>query len=129
MLRNIIGPLFNFNLAHFLTLEFCQFFCFFFCFFFWAETPIFIVFSAKHAKLKETQKRNKDTICEHNCANSFCQNVLFLCIFHFCCFFQFPFFSEMFFDRFPKIKKQQNSKARRTKKQQQPENKMQSKKT
>ena len=23
MLRNIIGPLFNFNLAHFLTLEFC----------------------------------------------------------------------------------------------------------
>ena len=23
MLRNIIGPLFNFNLAHFLSLEFC----------------------------------------------------------------------------------------------------------
>ena len=32
MLRNIIGPLFNFNLAHFLTLEFS--------FFFLAETPI-----------------------------------------------------------------------------------------
>ena len=126
MLRNIIGPLFNFNLDHFLTLEFCYFFCFFV--FFWAETPIFIVFSAKNAKLKETQKRKKDTICEHNCANSSCQNVrffFFFCIFHFCCFSNFHFFRDVF-DRFPKIKKQQNSKARRTKKQQ-PENKMQSK--
>ena len=95
MLRNIIGPLFNFNLAHFLTLEFCYFFCFF-LFFFLAETPIFIVFSAKNAKLKETQKRNKDTICEHNCANSFCQNVRFLCIFHFCCFSNFHFFRDVF---------------------------------
>ena len=58
MLRNILGPVFNFNLDQFLTLEFCQFFCVFlvFC---WAETPIFIVFSAKNAKLKETQKRKK----------------------------------------------------------------------
>ena len=123
MLRNIIGPLFNFNLAHFLTLEFCYLFIFFL-----AETPIFIVFSAKNAKLKETQKRNKDTICEHNCANSFCQNVRF-CAFFIFAVFPVSIFSEMFFDWFPKIKKQQNSKARRTKKQQQPENKMQSKKT
>ena len=32
MLRNILGPLFNFNLDHFLTLEFCYFFIYFVCF-------------------------------------------------------------------------------------------------
>ena len=46
MLRNILGPVFNFNLDQFLTLEFCYFFVFF-VFFLGAETPIFIVFSAK----------------------------------------------------------------------------------
>ena len=79
MLRNILGPVFNFNLDQFLTLEFCYFF------FFWggggAETPIFIVFSAKNAKLKETQKTKKDTICEHTCANCSCQNVRFFSAF------------------------------------------------
>ena len=44
MLRNILGPIFNFNWDQVLTLEFDFFF-------FWggggAETPIFIVFSAK----------------------------------------------------------------------------------
>ena len=56
MLRNILGPIFNFNLDQFLTLEFC-FFVFVF-FVFWAETPIFSVFS-KNAKLKETQKQKR----------------------------------------------------------------------
>ena len=85
MLRNIIGPLFNFNLDHFFGIL---------LFFVFAETPIFIVFSTKNAKLKDTQKRNKDTICEHNCANSFCQNVRFFCfcIFHFCCVSNVHFF-------------------------------------
>ena len=41
MLRNIIGPLFNFNLAHFLTLEFSFFFFCFFCFCFWLK-PLFL---------------------------------------------------------------------------------------
>ena len=71
MLRNILGPVFNFNLGQLLTLDFL---------FFWgggAETPICIVFSAKNAKLKETQKTKKDTICEHTCANCSCQNVRF----------------------------------------------------
>ena len=77
MLRNILGPVFNFNLDQFLTLEFCYFFCSFLCFFWGAKTPIFIVFSAKNAKLKETQKTKKDTICEHTCANCSCQNVPF----------------------------------------------------
>ena len=48
MLRNILGPIFNFSLDQFLTLEFCYFFVFFVFFLGGgAETPIFIVFSAK----------------------------------------------------------------------------------
>ena len=41
MLRNILGPVFNFNLDQFLTLEFCYILVF--LVFFWggAETPIF----------------------------------------------------------------------------------------
>ena len=95
LLRNIIGPVFNASLDQFLTLGFL--FCFvFFSFFLGAETPIFIVFSAKNAKFKETQKRKKDTICEHFCANCFCQNVLFLCIFHFWLFAISKFFRHVF---------------------------------
>ena len=95
LLRNILGPVFNASLDQFLTLGFFFFFVFFF--FFLAETPIFIVFSAKHAKFKETQKRKKDTICEHTCANCSCQNVLFLCIFHFWVFFAISnFFRDVF---------------------------------
>ena len=94
LLRNILGPVFNASLDQFLTLGFLFFLCFFS--FFWAETPIFIVFSAKNAKFKETQKRKKDTICEHTCANCSCQNVLFLCIFHFWGFCNFQFFQRCF---------------------------------
>ena len=98
MLRNILGPVFNLYLDQFLTYTF-----FLFVFVLLAETSIFIVFSAKHAKLKETPKNN--TICEHNCANCSCQNVrFFFCIFHFCCFFNFHI-SEMFLIGFPKSKK------------------------
>ena len=76
LLRNILGPVFNASLDQFLTLGFVFFVS---CFlFFLAETPMFIVFSAKNAKFKETQKRKKDTSCEHTCANCSCQNVLFV---------------------------------------------------
>ena len=54
MLRNILGPVFNLYLDQFLTYKIC--YCFVLLFF-WAETPIFIVFSAKNTKFKETQKR------------------------------------------------------------------------
>ena len=54
--------------------------------FVFAETPIFIVFSANNAKFEETQKK-KNTICEHTCANCSCQNVLL------CAFFIFGFFA------------------------------------
>ena len=85
MLRNIIGPIFNFNLDQFLTLECCFFL------FFWGLKSLFVVLSAKDAKLKETQQKN-DTICEHTCANYSCQNVRFFLHFSFLLFFKFPCF-------------------------------------
>ena len=123
MLRNILGPMFNFNLDQFLTLEFCYFFCFF-----RAETPIFIVFSAKTAKLKETQKTKKDTICERTCANCSCQNVRFFCIFDFCCFWNFHVFSEMFLIGFPKSKNTKKTKQAKQKTRTKGRHNMQSKK-
>ena len=61
MLRNILGPIFNFNLDQFLTLEFCHFLFFlvFYCFLGGAETPILKVFSAKNAKSKEHKKQKR----------------------------------------------------------------------
>ena len=53
MLRNILGPIFNFNLDQFLTLDYFLFFVFGL-----SETPILKSFSANNAKLKETQKRH-----------------------------------------------------------------------
>ena len=91
---------FNFNLAHFLTLEFC----FFFFYFFFGWNPYFYSVFRKNAKLKETQKRKKDTICEHNCAISSCQNVRFFCIFDFCCFSNFHVFQRCFLTGFQKSK-------------------------
>ena len=67
MLRNMLGPVFNFNLDQFLTLEICYVF-------FWgggAETPIFIVFSVQQkCKIERNTEKKKYTICEHTCANS-----------------------------------------------------------
>ena len=55
---------------------------------FFAETPVFIVFSAKLQNLMKHKKETKtSTICEQTCANCSCQKVrLFFCIFHFCFF-------------------------------------------
>ena len=124
LLHNILGPVFNASLDQFLTLVFVFLFLFFVCFFFGWNPYFYSVFS-KNAKFKETQKRKKDTICEHNCANCSCQNV-FSCIFHFCYFWKFHFFRDVF-DWFPKIKKWQNTKARKRKQKQQQESKMQNK--
>ena len=93
LLRNILGPVFNASLDQFSTLG--VFFCVFL-----VETPIFIVFSAKNAKLKETQKRKKDTICEHTCANCSCQNVRFFSAFFIFVFLKFPICSKVLFERF-----------------------------
>ena len=108
MLRNILGPVFNFNLDQFLTLEFCFFFVF--CCFFWGWNPYFYSVFSKKCKIARTQKTKKDTICEQNCANCSCQNVRFFLHFWFLLFLEFPCFSEMFFDWFPKIKKYQKTK-------------------
>ena len=58
MLRNILGPVFNLYLDQFLTYKICYFVCFF-LFFFVAETPIFIVFSAKMQNLKKHKKEKR----------------------------------------------------------------------
>ena len=120
MLRNILGPIFNFYLDQFLTYKFVDFLFFFF--FGGAETPILIVFSAKNAKFKETQKNKKDTICEHNCANCSCQSALFFCIFHFCCFLNFRFL-KMFLFGFPKSTHTKKNQSKQNKKQEQTEDK------
>ena len=52
MLRNILGPVFNLYLDQFLTYKICYFVCFLFL----AETPIFIVLSAKMQNLKKHKK-------------------------------------------------------------------------
>ena len=57
MLRNILGPVFNFNLDQFLTLEFCYFFVF--CSFGGLKPLFYSVFISKNAKLKETQKTKR----------------------------------------------------------------------
>ena len=75
--------------------------------------------------LKKHKKEKTDTICEHTCANCSCQNVLFLCIFHFWVFCTFQFFSEMFLIG---IKKRTKYESNKNQKQQEEENKMQSNK-
>ena len=116
LLRNILGPVFNASLDQFLTLGF------FSCFLFLLKPLFFIVLSAKNAKFKETQKRKKDTICEHTCASCSCQNVLFLCIFHFWVFCNFQCFQRCFLigsqnSKNYKIGKQQKPKTTRRRKQ------------
>ena len=119
MLRNILGPVFNFNLDQFLTLDFFVFSGG------GAETP-FLVFSAKMQNWKKHKKPKKDTICEHTCANCSCQNVRFFLHFWFLLFLEFPCFSEMFLIDFQNSKNN-NIWSNKNKKQQQQENKIQCK--
>ena len=74
LFRHILGPIFNLYLDQFLTYIF-------FVVSLLAETPIFIVFSANMQNSKK-HKKEKDTICEHSCANCLVKmSVFFL---HFC---------------------------------------------
>ena len=103
MLRNIIGPLFNFNLDHFLTLEFCYFFWFFFLG--GGLNPYFYSVFSKNAKLKETQKRKKTLLVNTTVLTALVKmSVFFFCIFHFCCFSNFHFFQRCFLTGFQKSK-------------------------
>ena len=110
MLRNILGPVFNVYLDQLLTYKF----------FFVFETPFYSVFS-KHAKFKETQKKKKDTICEHNCANCSCQSVRFSAFLIFAVFSISVFIEDVLFG-FPKSKIQKKQ-SKQTKKQEQKEDK------
>ena len=96
LLRNILGPIFNASLDQFLTLGFFVFFVFFF-FFGRAETPIFIVFSAKDVKFKEKIKK---TLFVSTPVLTALVNMFILCIFFIFdfLFLQFPNFDDMFFD-------------------------------
>ena len=97
MLRNILGPVFNFNLDQFLTLD---------CFFFGGGglNPLFYSVFSKECKIERNTKKKKDTICEHTCANCSCQNVRFFLHFSVLLFLEFPCFSGMFLIGFQKSK-------------------------
>ena len=106
MLRNILGPVFNLYLDQFLTYKNV-----FFCFlgFFLAETPIFIVFSAKNAKFKETQKRKK-TLFVNTIVLTALVQVSFFSAFFIFAVFTISVFLKMFLVWFPKIKKYKKNK-------------------
>ena len=114
MLRNILGPVFNLYLDQFLT------YIFFFLFFFVLKPLFYSVFS-KNTKFKETQKKKKHTICEHNCANCSCSSVLFSAFFIFAVF-SISVFLKMFLFGFPKSKNTKNQ-SKQNKKQEQKEDK------
>ena len=118
MLRNILGPVFNLYLDQFLTYRICYFFVFF-----WggAETSIFIVLSAKHAKLKETQKRKKTLFVNTIVLIALVKVSVFSAFLIFAVFFNFRFF-KMFLFGFPKSKNTKKQ-SKQNKKQEQKEDK------
>ena len=79
-----------------------------------AETPIFIVFSAKMQNLKK-HKKEKKTLFVSTPVLTALVKMSFFCAFFIFGFFAISNFSEMFFDRWPKFKKLQNMKATKTK--------------
>ena len=128
MLRNILGPVFNLYLDQFLTYKICYFSVFFvFMFFFLAETPIFIVFSAKKYKFKETQKRKNTLFVNTIVLTALVQVSFFSAFFIFAVFFQFSVFFEDVFVWFPKIKKIKKPKQAKQKTRTKGRQKMQSK--
>ena len=108
----MLGPVFN--LDQFLTFKNYAFLFLFFL------KPLFIVFSANLQILKK-HKKEKNTICEHTCANCSCQNVPFFYIFHLG-FSEFQMFGEMFLigsqssknNKTPKQQKYKNSNNMKT---------------
>ena len=74
-----------------------------------AETPTFIVFSARNAKCRETQKREKTTLFVKTTVLTVLvkMSVFFFFFLHFSflLFLQFPFFKEMFLIGFQKSNK------------------------
>ena len=101
-------------------------FLFFLFFFFWgggAETPIFIVFSAKNAKFKETQKRKKTLFVNTIVLTALVKVSVFFLHFRFLLFFfNFRFFEDVFV-WFPKIKKYKKKQSKQNQKQEQKEDK------
>ena len=115
MLRNILGPSFDATLDQVLSKHFWHVLPFFFSKY--AETTIFIVFSAKSAFLKPTPQKI-ETLFVHTTANWFSR---FFCIFvflGFCCvrFLGGPFWEEWKKTKF-ETKQQKGKKTTRCKQQ------------
>ena len=94
MMRNILGPVFNLYLDQFLTYK-----IWYFLFFFFgggAETPIFIVFSAKHAKFRETQKRKKTLFVKTIVLMALVKMSVFFSAFFIFAVFSIPFFRDVY---------------------------------
>ena len=123
MLRNILGPVFNLYLDQFLTYKLSSFLFFFL--FGGAETPIFIVFSANNAKLKETQKRTI-TLFVNTIVLTALVKVSFFMHFSFLLCFNFLFFEDVFV-WFPEIKKYKKQKQAKQKTKTKGRQKMQNK--
>ena len=128
MLRNMLGPMFNLYLDQFLTYTICDFL--FFPFWGGGLKPLFLVFSAKHAKIKETQKRKKTLFVNTTVLIALVKmSFLFFSAFFIFAVFAISIFSEMFLTGFQKSKNNKIAKQEEQKQQQQQqENKMQSKK-
>ena len=117
MLRNMLGPISNFNLDQFVALEFAIF-----CFF-WgggAETPMFVVFSAKMQIFKRNTEKGKKTLFVNIPVLTLLvkMSVCFL-YFSFLLFFEFPCFWEIFLIGSQKSTNKKISKQRKQKQQQQ----------
>ena len=82
------------------------------------------MFSAKHAKFKETQKKKKKTLFVNTIVLTALVKMSVFLYFSFLLFFQFPFFRDVF-DWFPTIKKHKKKNQRKqNKKQEQKEDKI-----
>ena len=125
MLRNILGPVFNFNLDQFLTLDL-------FLFVFWGGgwNPYFYSVFSKYIQNWKKHKKEKKTLFVNTLVLIvIVESVRFFFLhFSFLLFLEFPCFSEMFLIGFQKSKNNKIWKQQKQKQQQQHQkNKMQCK--
>ena len=106
-LRNILGPVFNFDLDQFLTLKFCHFA-------FWLK-PLFLECFQQRMQKKKTHKKKTQTLFGSTLVLTAVVKMSVFCIFHIGVF-GISNFREMFLDGWPKLKK--ITKTAKTKKQQ-----------
>ena len=101
MLRSILGPVFNFNLDQFLTLDF--FLCFFV--FLGGWNPYFYSVFSKKCKIERNTKNKKKTLFVNTPVLTVLVKMSVFSAFLNLLFLEFPCFSEMFLIGFQKFKK------------------------